>query len=285
MSYKTIVVHIDDHAESVPRIRLAVELAKASKARLVGLAAMPRPQMPAGIEGMAMTANVLALQDKSNKDRLAGAQRLFEQTVRESGIEVEYHGVVADVAGAMNGEMRYADLGVVGQRDPEQAMSESYASLPEAVAMESRRPLVVVPHIGYSQPIGRKVLLAWNDSPEAIRAATEAMPLLQSAEKVTVLVIDGYKRETASGDAGVPDHPPGSRAAGWLARHGVNVELVNDVSDGTDVGNVILSRVSDLDIDLVVMGIYGHSKLRETLFGGASRTMLGHMTVPTLIAH
>ncbi len=285
MSYKTIVVHVDDHLESAPRLRLALELAKACKARVIGLAVMPRPQMPAGIEGMAATADVLAIQENANKERLVVARQLFEQTVQGSGVEVEYHGVVADAAGAMNHELRYADIGVVGQRDPEQTIGDMYATLPESVAMESRRPVMVVPHIGYSRPVGRRVLLAWNDSPEAMRAATEAMPLLQAAQKVTLLVIDGHKRDVDDDDANGHDDPPGRRAAGWLARHGVNVELINDVSEGSDVGSIILSRVSDLDIDLVVMGIYGHSRLRETFFGGASKTMLGHMTVPTLIAH
>ncbi|MBM3621848.1 MAG: universal stress protein [Alphaproteobacteria bacterium] len=283
MTYKTIVVHVDDQAETAPRVRLATELARACGARLIGLAVMPRPRMPAGIEGMSVSASVLKAQDESNRERLAASRVLFERAVREASVEGEFHGVIADAAGAMNHEMLYADLGVVGQRDPERTISDMYTTLPETVAMESRRPVMVVPHIGYSKPVGRKVLLAWNDSPEARRAATDALPLLRAAEKVTLLVIDGDKREVE--DVGLGHEPPGDRAAGWLARHGVNVELVNDVSDGTDVGSVILSRVSDLDIDLVVMGIYGHSKLRETLFGGASRTMLGHMTVPTLIAH
>jgi nucleotide-binding universal stress UspA family protein len=285
MTYKTIVVHVDDHAESAARIRLSLELAKACKARVIGLAVMPRPQMPAGIDGMAGTAEVLIIQEDANKERLGVARELFDQIVKGSNIEVEFHGVVADTAGAMNNEMRYADIGVVGQRDPEQTFGDMNASLPESVAMESRRPVLVVPRIGYDRPVGRNVLLAWNDSPEAMRAATEAMPLLQAAEKVTLLVIDANKRNIDIDDPDSHDDPPGSRAAGWLARHGVNANVINDVSDGSDVGSVILSRVSDLDIDLVVMGIYGHSKLRETLFGGASKTMLGNMTVPTLIAH
>jgi nucleotide-binding universal stress UspA family protein len=282
MTYKTIVVQLDDRKESMPRIRLALELAQACRGRLIGLAVMPRIRMPAGVDGMAISAEVLTLQENANRERLAAARQVFEDATKGGNVEVEFHGVIADAAGAMNHELRYADIGVVGQRDPEQTIGDMYTSLPEAVAMESHRPVMVVPHIGYNKPIGRKVLLAWNDSPEAMRAATDAMPLLQAAEKVTLLVVDGHKRDVEENGH---DDPPGSKAAGWLARHGVNVELINDVSDGSDVGSIILSRVSDLDIDLVVMGIYGHSKLRETLFGGASRTMLGHMTVPTLIAH
>ncbi len=283
MTYKTIVVHVDDTAGSAPRVRLATELARTCEARLIGLAVMPPSRIPAGIEGMAGAASVRKIQEDANRQRLDGARTLFERALRDASVEGEFHGVIADVPDAMNNEMRYADLGVVGQRDPEQNISDVYAALPETVAMESRRPVVVVPHIGYSRPVGRKVLLAWNDSPEAIRAATDAMPLLRAAEKVSLLVIDGRKRDDE--DDRHQESPPGYRAAGWLARHGVKVEVINDVSDGTDVGSIILSRVSDLDIDLVVMGVYGHSKLRETLFGGASRTMLGHMTVPTLIAH
>lgn len=284
MTYKTIVVQLDDRKESAPRVRLALELAQACRGRLIGLAVMPRIRIPAAVDGMTIGNTVLALQEKGNRERLAAARALFESITDGSGVDVEFHGLVTDAAAAMTRALRYADIGVVGQRDPEQAIGDVYSSLPEAVALESHRPVMVVPHIGYSKPVGRKVLLAWNDSAEAMRAATDAMPLLQAAEKVYLLVIDGHKRAEPA-DASGRDDPPGSRAAGWLARHGVNVELINDVSDGSDVGSVILSRVSDLDVDLVVMGIYGHSKLRETIFGGASRTMLGHMTVPTLIAH
>ena len=88
MTYKTIVVHVDDHAECAPRVRLALDLAKACKARVIGLAVMPRPQMPAGIEGMAATADVLTIQENANKERLAVARQLFEQAVKGSGVDV-----------------------------------------------------------------------------------------------------------------------------------------------------------------------------------------------------
>jgi nucleotide-binding universal stress UspA family protein len=134
----------------------------------------------------------------------------------------------------------------------------------------------VVPHIGATQPPGRTVMVCWNGRREASRAATGALPLLKAAERVIVLTIDAEKT----------DEPEAAKQAGdWLARHGVKATVQSDSAAATDVGNVILSRAADAAVDLIVMGIYGHSRMREFVLGGASRTLLASMTVPLLIAH
>jgi nucleotide-binding universal stress UspA family protein len=170
----------------------------------------------------------------------------------------------------------------MGQHQPNGPLSEEWRSLPETVAMTSGRPIVVVPYIGAPQGDQRHVMLAWNASHQATRAASDALPVLQAAQTVTVLVVDGSVRGVAQAPHG---QEPGADVAAWLSRHDVRVEVVRDSSAEVDVGSVILSRVSDLDVDLVVMGIYGHSRLRELVLGGASRTMLQQMTVPVLISH
>jgi nucleotide-binding universal stress UspA family protein len=100
-----------------------------------------------------------------------------------------------------------------------------------------------------------------------------------SAEKVVVLVVDTKKFGSAHG----PE--PGADIAAWLARHGVNVEVQREMAADIEVGELILSRAADHDIDLIVMGLYGHSRLREVILGGASRTVLSSMTVPLLMSH
>jgi nucleotide-binding universal stress UspA family protein len=125
-------------------------------------------------------------------------------------------------------------------------------------------------------------MLAWNASHQATRAASDALPLLRNAGRVTVLVVDGSVRGIPQGAHG---QEPGADVAAWLARHDVKVEVARDTSGSVDVGNVILSRAADLNVDLIAMGIYGHSRLRELVLGGVSRTILQHMTVPVLIAH
>jgi nucleotide-binding universal stress UspA family protein len=171
-------------------------------------------------------------------------------------------------------------LAVVGQNAPEAAARLPLPSdLPESVAFGTGRAVLVVPFIGVPKPCGYHVMLCWNASREAAHAAAEAMPLLQAAETVTVLVID--PRRSAEGHGG----EPGADVALWLSRHGVKVTVQRDVAADADVGAVILSRAMDYGCDLIVMGLSGHSRLRELVLGGASRTLLATMTVPVLMAH
>src|SRR5262249_28215990 len=147
---------------------------------------------------------------------------------------------------------------VLGQSDPDDAASLE----PESVVLSSGRPALMVPHVGVSAEIGQSVMLCWNASRESARAATDALPLLRQAKTVMVLTIE--PSSDAGTDAG------GAAAAAWLARHGVNATVQRDIAPDVDVGGVILSRAADRSIDLVVMGLYGHSRLREMVLGGAS---------------
>jgi nucleotide-binding universal stress UspA family protein len=139
--------------------------------------------------------------------------------------------------------------------------------------------VLVVPKIGALSPIGKTVMVCWNASRESARAATDALPLLHAAEKVIVLVIDPEISADGHGQE------PGADVALWLARHGVKVTVQRDVAADAKVGETILSRAADFGADLIVMGIYGHSRLREFVLGGASRTLLESMTVPVLMSH
>jgi nucleotide-binding universal stress UspA family protein len=171
---------------------------------------------------------------------------------------------------------RYADLLVVGQSSPDAATP---ANLPESVALATGRPILVMPHIGVGKPPGKKVVLCWNASRESARAASDALPFLTAAEEVIVLVVDPERKK---GDHGAE---PGADVAVWLARHSVKVTVQREFATDSDTGNVIVSRAADLGIDLIVMGIYGHSRARELVMGGVSRTLLASMTVPVLMSH
>ena len=122
-------------------------------------------------------------------------------------------------------------------------------------------------------------MLCWNAIRVSARAASDALPMLREADKVIVLSVD--PRSSADGHGA----EPGADVAAWLARHGVKVTVQRDVAADADVGDVILSRAADHDVDLIVMGLYGHSRLREMVLGGASRTLLASMTVPLFMAH
>jgi nucleotide-binding universal stress UspA family protein len=273
MTYKTILVHCDDHTSAPVRIKLAIDLARRSDAHLMGLAVVPSPQLPVDMMA-APSADLFTLMEENNRTRLAGARAIFERETKAAGLSSEFVGRVDQPIDAFATALRYADLAVVGQR----AEDSPDTDLPESVAIASGRPVIVVPHIGVSKTVGGSVLLAWNASAQAAHAASAALPLLVKARKVTLLVVDG------AGDRAHGDEP-GADAARWLARHGVKVEVHREASGGVDVGNIILSRVLDFDADLIVMGIFGHSRFREFVLGGASDTILSSMTVPVLMAH
>ena len=171
---------------------------------------------------------------------------------------------------------RYADLVIIGQTEPDAGATTTPADLAETVGMAGERPVLIVPHIGVVKPPGKTVMLCWNGSREVARAATSALPILKKADKVIILLVD------PKSDGG---EQPGAGAARWLARHGVKAVVQRDTAADSDVGGVILSRAADHDADLIVMGLYGHSRMREWVLGGASRTLLASMTVPLLVAH
>jgi len=142
--------------------------------------------------------------------------------------------------------------------------------------MGSARPVLIVPYIGFNQTPGKNVLVAWNDSKEATRAVNDAMPVLENANQVQVLAISA-KGET--------NEVPTAEICVYLARHGVRAEAAKTVSDGLKTSDILLNRISDRGIDLLVMGAYGHSRIREMVMGGATYNIMRHMTVPVLMSH
>jgi nucleotide-binding universal stress UspA family protein len=149
---------------------------------------------------------------------------------------------------------------------------------PERLALESGRPVLVVPYIGRYPETGRNVVVAWKPGREAARAAFHALPLLLGAEKVHILEIKERRDER-------PALALDTSIAAALARHGIKVGVHTSAPGDISVGDEILSRLADLDADLLVMGAYDHSRMRELVFGGATRSISRHMTVPTLFSH
>jgi nucleotide-binding universal stress UspA family protein len=137
----------------------------------------------------------------------------------------------------------------------------------------------VVPYAGTFKTIGQRVLVAWNAGREATRAVNDALPLLEGAAKVTVLAINPHGGLRGHGEV------PGADIALHLARHGVRAEASAIKSDDVEIGALLLSQAADLNADLIVMGAYGHSRLREVVLGGATREILRSMTVPVLLSH
>jgi nucleotide-binding universal stress UspA family protein len=149
----------------------------------------------------------------------------------------------------------------------------------EQALFSSGRPVLVVPHSGRFEAVGRTVLIGWNASREAARAANDALPLIAGAESATVLVVN--PSEAPGGDGA----EPGAAIALHLARHGLRATAEHVVAPQVDDGEMLLNQAADLGADLLVVGAYGHSRLRELVLGGVTRTLLRQMTIPVMMSH
>jgi nucleotide-binding universal stress UspA family protein len=275
MGYKTILVHCDAGKTTQGRVAIAAELAGRSDAHLVGLHVRQRFEAPMFSDATVALDALYRTYEQAVKTEEAASSAAFQGALAGKRRSSEWRVVDGYAEENLTAAARYADLVVVGQPEPEPVPESTPSDLPERLALHSERPVLVVPHIGATQP-GRTVMVCWNGRREASRAVTGALPLLKAAERVIVLTIDAEKTD---------EPEAGKRAGEWLARHGVKATTQSDSATATDVGNVILSRAADAAVDLIVMGIYGHSRMREFVLGGASRTLLASMTVPLVIAH
>lgn len=281
MSYKTILVHADESRHAQQRFELAAQLAARENAHLVGMAATALPgtfYLPEliGESTMTLTAYIEYL-----RQRAQGVLAQFEATARQAGMGRFESRIVEDEAGAaLCIQARYSDLVVISQQDPDESLPALRRNFADYVVLHAARPVLVLPYA--LRPIlpAHRILLAWDASAEAARAATAALPFLQRAELVQIIVFDPDTRGLAHGEQ------PGSDIAQYLVRHGVHVEVSQQVTDHRiDVGNALLSAAADFNADMMVMGCYGHLRLREVLLGGVSHTVLGAMTVPVLMCH
>lgn len=278
MGYKTILVHCDADPRVAHRLAIAVELAKRHGAHLVGVHIQEPFDAPAMFNGTAALDGLFSVFEETAKANLASAEAAFTKAVKGAELSTEWRSEDGYVDTRLTVHARYADLTVLGQTDPG-APSFTPLDLPETMALSTGRPVLVVPHVGAPAAPAKTAMLCWNASRESARAASDALPLLHAAAKVIVLCVDPSSSVYGHGAE------PGADAATWLSRHGIKVTVQRDVTADADVGNVILSRAADLDAGLIVMGLYGHSRLRETVLGGASRTLLASMTVPLFVSH
>jgi len=167
---------------------------------------------------------------------------------------------------------------VIGQKNPEWPSGVGQ-EFERNVPLAAGRPVLVVPYAFEHRPLGHRVLVAWNASREAARAVSDALPLLKRAGHVHVVAFQPERSGTAHGEE------PGADVGLYLTRHGVKVTASSYENSTVDIGNQLLSRAFDLSADLIVMGAWGHSRLREFVLGGVTRTLLETMTVPVLMSH
>jgi nucleotide-binding universal stress UspA family protein len=278
LSYKSILVQVD-HAKACPaRIDAAIELALRHEAHLTGLYLMVEPTgasfargylPPEILEAAAGQGEEAAREGLARFSAAAERNQLSFDTRIDRGFDLE----LAEIFGL---HARYADLAVVGQEDPAEP---SPGQRPGPLVLSCGRPVLLVPYIGARETLGQRVVVAWDASREAARAVRDALPILKQASSVSVVSVNPRPADFGHGET------PGADIALYLARHGVEVDVRHIETRDLDVGNALLSHVAGEAADLLVMGGYGHSRLREIMLGGATRTILQDMLVPVLMAH
>jgi nucleotide-binding universal stress UspA family protein len=281
VTYKTILVLLEQAGEPRHRVRIAVDLARSFSAGLVGVYLSTSPEITPSVAAL-LPDEIVDRYLRGSGDVQYAAERAFREAAAQAEWrDVEWRSPSGPPLDAAVAHGRCADLIVVGQPQVGEAASLFSSQLASAVLMETGRPLLVVPYVGAPARLGDNVLVAWDGGREASRAVADAMPLLRRAGRVTVGCFDPGASDRGADTAGR------ARLTEYLRRHGITVEIDYTRLGPIDipVGEWLLSRVADLGCDLVVMGGYAHPRWREQVLGGATRTLLSSMTVPVLMSH
>lgn len=286
MSYKTILVHINSERRLPGLLQAATALATRHRAHLIGLSVVPPVFVPPASDmAFVIPAVIEAHRDayRLEEKRMKAAFELATQEQASPGaFTAEWRSVDAGhVASAIQVIMpvaRSADLVIASQTDPDWS-GTVMLDFPDQLATESGRPVLVIPNERRADFAAKRILVAWNGRPEATRAVFDALPLLKAAADVKVLWIDPQMESDTAGDL------PAADLCAALARHGVKCEETASVSPKLSVGETLLFEATKFGWDMLVMGCYGHSRLREFVLGGATRHVLSRMTLPVLMSH
>ena len=238
MAIKDIVVHIDNSKICVSRLETAVNLALAHDAHLTGVCVVSHSRIPGYVEAQIPT-DVLEAQSAAAKEMAEQGKKVFLDAVDKNKLAGECRIVEGDLIDALSLHGRYSDLLVVSQRDPDTDFAPG--DMPDRLILSVGRPVIFVPYVGRYPTVGQNFMVAWDASRLATRAVNDALPILQAAQKVSILALNPH-----GGDQGL----------------------------GEVVG-----------ADMIVMGAYGHRRLRELVLGGVTHHLLGHMTSPVLMSH
>ncbi len=276
MSFKTIAAILQGEQEFQRVLDCAIPLASRLEAHLVGIHAEVLPVPYTAAAGFPDT-DFIQVSTELNKEATLKLRGTFHERVEDAGLSFEWRTLESfsgdgTLAGLPN--VRAADLIVAAQRDVE---SDDGTDV-ESLVYDAGRPVLMVPHSGPILSSFRRVLLAWNGSREAARATFDALPLLIEADQTDILIIDPPESSDDTPDAA------GSRIAASLGRHGVSVGVSVRNSQGQSVETLIQERLAASGADLLVLGAYSHSWLRELLFGGVTRSILRSAPVTVFLS-
>jgi len=274
---KDIVVNLSVGEKVGPAGDYAISVAATFDAHLAGIAFLYDPIVPVSGAGY-IPAEVIETQERDNEAATRAALDRFTTAGARAGVTAEPLTLSASFAGVGEQFSRIArrfDLSIVGQAEPETSGVEEIIA--ESALFESGRPVIIVPYIQKAPLKLDRVMLCWDGSRAAVRAIADAMPLLRRAGRVEVVIV--------ANERGKRDEIEGADMGAHLARHGLDVEVRRTALGDIDVADVILSHAADTSSDFIVMGGYGHSRWREFVLGGVTRSIFRSMTAPVLMSH
>ena len=255
----------------------AISVADAFEAHVLGVAFAYEPIIPGSVMG-GIPPDFIEAQRVESEEKARTAIARFEQAAKRAGVAAETRTISASISGAADqlGRIgRRFDMIVVGQPDRDAGVPDEI--IDESVLFESGRPVIFVPYIFKGAAKLDRIMVCWDGSRAAARAVADSLPLLSKAKQVEVVIVANGRPKS--------DEVPGADLGQHLARHGLRVDVKRITSPDIDVPSTILSYAADSSADLIVMGGYGHSRLREFVLGGVTRGLLESMTVPVLMSH
>jgi nucleotide-binding universal stress UspA family protein len=279
VSYKTIIVHLDCGERRTERLGLSVTIAEQFDAHLIGVFALDIMRIPS----YAMAEEgplIVGIERKRRAEAAQQAEREFRGKVASRVGKSEWRMLTGEPVAAVAFAARCADLVVIGQLDPNNYETDCVPRyFTEDVVLAAGKPVLVVPYAGHFAQVGKRSMVAWKPTREASRAVWDTLPMLQRCEAVEVALFEHGKDDLEGDEIGRRD------MTRYLERHAVNAKIAGVAVDQIEVGEAVLSRAADFGADSIVMGAYGHSRLRERVLGGATRTVLESMTVPVFMSH
>ncbi|HEX2941312.1 MAG TPA: universal stress protein, partial [Rhodopila sp.] len=287
MALKNLLVHLDLAEGCERRLQAATDMASRHAARLTGL--FVKDQSVAQINRAKAAelglspARELAMIDRMFDDLAeSGAEKTrerFEKAAAAAGVHAEWRCEAGRADEIVPRHARYADLCIIGQWKPEMEELPYLPKLVEQALFLSGRPVLIVPSAAGPTQLGRHVLVGWNASRGSARAVNDAMALLVAADHVTVVVVDPQQGDDAHGE------DPGTDIGHYLALHGAKVTTTSIASHARGIGQTIVEHAAKIGADMVVTGCYGHSRWREFILGGTTRTLLRQSSIPVMMSY
>ncbi len=279
MEFKNILIHLDHSSGCRNRLETAFALANSFNAKLNGLFVVPDYIVPSYVEAQISVDLITDVTEKAIA-RARDTLDTYQKFADDANVSMESHVLEGQVIPILREHTKYSDLLILGQDQPDDPDNTSYG-LADTLLFEGACACIVVPHSGKLEAPGKRVLLTWNASRESARALREAMPLLANAETVVMLSSEPDNSDTAMARG----HPHAQELTRFLESHGIEA-ISSGISDmDISATDAIIGQAADMNADLIVMGAYGHARLREIILGGVTRDLLKTTTVPLFLAH